>query len=116
MSHSTMRGGAARLRKSRSALTLAAVAAGAMLVGACGGGGDVAPSGATAYCDLVEVLESQDSRPSQEQLDQLVAVAPAEIRADVDLFGNAIAKDDMEAEGVGEAESRILAWEESNFD
>jgi hypothetical protein len=99
----------------RSARLVVAATAGALLLGACGGDDAADDAGdAAAYCDLVETLESQDSRPSDEQLEQLAEVAPAEIRDDVELFGNAIANDDMEAEGVGEAESNILAWEEDN--
>lgn len=98
--------------------TIAWLTLGSVLVVACGSGDDsgteAADGDATAYCEQVEVLESQDSRPTDEQLDELTAVAPPEIRADVELFGNAIRNDDMEGEGVSEAESRILAWEEEN--
>ncbi|MBW3665436.1 MAG: hypothetical protein KY469_20265 [Actinobacteria bacterium] len=105
-----------RIATGRSAGLLAAATAGTLLLGACGGDDDATGDAgdAAAYCDLVEVLESQDSRPTDEQLEQLAAVAPAEIRDDVELFGDAIANDDMEAEGVAEAESNILAWEEDN--
>ena len=100
-----------------TARALAPVLAATLLLAGCGDddastGGDGAGN-AAAYCDLVEVLEGQDSRPTEEQLDGLAAAAPTEIRADVELFGDAIANDDMEAEGVSEAESRILAWEEA---
>lgn len=88
------------------------------LIVGCGDGDDggtaTGAGDGAAYCEQVEVLESQESRPTDEQLDELVAVAPTEIRADVERFADAIRNDDMEAEGVGEAESRILAWEEEN--
>lgn len=93
------------------------VAVGLLLTG-CGAGDEAASTDgdgdAAAYCDLVEELESQDSRPTDEQLDRLVSVAPDEIESDVELFSDAISSGDMEAEGVAEAESRILAWEEQN--
>lgn len=103
----------------RSTRALVMVAASTLLLAACSGDGDdgdaVSGAGdAAAYCDLVQVLDSQDSHPTQEQFDQLVAAAPGEIRADVELFTEAIANDDMEAEGVGEAEARMLEWEEQN--
>ena len=98
--------------------TIARLTLGSVLVVGCGGGDDVgteaAAGDAAAYCEQVEVLESQDSRPTDEQIDELTTAAPPEIREDVELFGNAIRNDDMEAEGVSEAESRILAWEEEN--
>jgi iron uptake system EfeUOB component EfeO/EfeM len=88
-----------------------------LLLAGCGddSGVEAAADGdPAAYCALVEEFDSQDSAPSDEQLDELVAVAPAEIRADTERFTDAVRTGDMEAEGVAEAEARLLAWEEAN--
>lgn len=98
---------------------LASLAVSGLLLAGCGddsGGAteDADAVSASAYCDQVEVLESQDSEPTEEQLAALEQAAPEEIRADVERFNDAIRSHDMEAEGVAEAEERILAWEEEN--
>ena len=71
-------------------------------------------AGPSAYCELADELDSQDSQPTEEQLAGLVAAAPAAIRSDVEVLVEAIKSGEMESEEVAEAESRILAWEADN--
>lgn len=114
---------------SRGVRALVTLVAGTLFLAGCGDdGGTDAGSDTTAggeatgaaaddgarYCELAAELESGDSEPTDEQLDELVAAAPEEIRSDVETFTAAIRTHEMEAEGVAEAEERILAWEEEN--
>lgn len=79
----------------RSAAGMAAVL---MLLGGCGDDGEVASDedvqeeqpeqgagdDAQAYCDVARELDEQQSFPTPEQLDELVAAAPEEIKGDVE--------------------------------
>ena len=82
-------------RRWRVAASLAAMA----LLAACGGddgrdergdqaadptAGSEAGNDAAAYCEAARELDEQDSFPTVEQLDELVDIAPDEIRGDVD--------------------------------
>lgn len=76
-----------------------------------------------AYCDLVDELDQQEDFPSDDQLDELRDVAPAEIRDEVDLVADRLSEandDPQDAEQVfddpevQEAIGEIEAYEEEN--
>jgi uncharacterized Zn finger protein (UPF0148 family) len=78
-----------------------------------GGGDDLA-----AYCAKVAEFEAMDEQPSDEELDEIIDLAPEEVRDDVSTLVEAL-KADEEPEGeeldtVLEAEERITAFEEEN--
>lgn len=79
--------------------------------------GPVVAAGAEEYCQLARLLDEQESFPTVEQLDELVAVAPDEIKPDVDYvvgrFREGIeAGDPARAFGDPEVERRLEPIEE----
>jgi len=68
-------------RGGRLALVAGAMSMASLGLVACGddGGGDV-----TAYCDLSAELDTQESFPTDEQLDEIASLAPDEISEEAD--------------------------------
>jgi hypothetical protein len=74
---------------------------------------DVAAGGSVAaYCELAAELNTSFDIASDEALDELIDVAPAAIRADVETVVGALRDEDPDAEGLVDAESDITAFEE----
>lgn len=84
-----------------------------VLLAACGDDGD--DGDVAAYCDLVEELDTQQDFPSDEQLDELRDVAPAEIEDEVEFTVDRLQEDGeaaFEDPEVTDAIEDIEAYEE----
>jgi len=85
-----------------------------------GGGGDAGGDGGggedvQAYCDIAAELSEIEGEIPEEQLDQVVEVAPEEIRGDVEVVVEAIRTQDTEnADEVVAAQENLSAFEQEN--
>lgn len=103
---------------------VAVLAAGALAVtGACSGEAEVdadlsadSEGSATEYCDMAAEFDQRDSVPSDAELEAIVDVAPAEIRADVEVLVEEIQADRQDSEAAAEASENLEAWEADNCD
>ena len=88
----------------------------ALPIAACGDDddGDASAAGVERYCELQIALNEQETPPSAEQLDELIAAAPDEIKEDTRFFADAVAKGPAAYEDpkVQEAEQRLVAFDE----
>lgn len=87
--------------------------------GACGDNGEIentadGSGSAQEYCAMSAELDAADAPPTDEQLDEIVEVAPAEIKDDVRTLADAIREEDFEAEAAQEADQNLQAWEAQN--
>jgi len=98
------------VRKATVALAALALAGSGALV-ACGDddddGGDLA-----AYCELSAELDEQETFPSDEQLDEIADLAPAEIADEADLAAERLQEDGEEAFDDPEVEEAFISIEE----
>ena len=68
------------------------------------------------YCDMSAELDAAGAPPSEEQLEEIVDVAPDEIKDDVRTLADAIREEDFEAEAAQEADRNLQEWEEEHCD
>jgi nitrous oxide reductase accessory protein NosL len=104
-------------------LLLAAALSAALLV-ACGGAEDSASPQTTEvaqeadaveqYCSMSAELDAQDTPPTDEQLADIEAAAPAEIAEEVATLAEAVRTEDYDAPEAQEAEATLVAWEAEN--
>lgn len=88
----------------------------ALTLVACGGGpsDDEASGSVEAYCELSNRLNDSASGPSDEELDQLIAVAPDEIRDEVRTLVEAIQRGEFFSEEVGDADEAVSDYDAEN--
>lgn len=96
--------------RTRTAATV--VCAGALLLAACGDA-DTESASAEEYCQLAAQLNAAEQEPTEEQLDQIVDLAPAEIRDEVETLVVALRTGEF-TDQVREAEADLTDWEEEN--
>jgi hypothetical protein len=93
----------------RNRILVAIVVAPLALLGACGddddgngngNGNEEAGASTEAYCAMTEELSETDDMPSPAELEQLAAVAPPEIRDDVEAVVDALGGIEDEDEGA----------------
>ena len=92
-----------------AAVTLTALAV-ALLV-ACG---NDATAQAQEYCTLSAELDTLEGPPSEEQLSEIESLAPTEISEDVETLVEAVRQQDFDNPDVGDAEDRLIAWEDEH--
>ena len=105
----------------RRVVTAGCAALALAMTGACADDADnddvAAESGsAEEYCTMSAELDAADAPPSEEQLEEIVDVAPAEIKDDVQTLADAIREEDFEAEAAQEADRNLQEWEAEHCD
>lgn len=93
----------------RAALAFALTA---VALAGCGMGATT--TSAQEYCALSADLDAQTEPPSEEQLADIQAAAPAEIADDVATLAEAVRNQDLGGPDTAEAEQSLLAWEQEN--
>ena len=104
---------------------LAAFAAGALaLTGACAGDDANVDANIEAsaedegsveeYCDMAAELDALDGTPSDEQLDEIVELAPEEIKDDVETLARSVKEQDFDDPETEAAGNRVEEWEADN--
>lgn len=90
----------------------------ALALFAAGCGNEEAEGSVQAYCDMVASFDEQDSMPSEEQLEELKSIAPAEIAEEIALVADAMIADGTNAFGdpavAGAMGDVIEPWEEEH--
>lgn len=89
--------------------------AGALLLAAACGGAGTESASAEEYCQLAAQLDAAGQEPTEEQLDQIVDLAPAAIRDEVETLVAALGTGEF-TDQVAKAEADLTAWEEENCD
>ena len=85
----------------RPLAALAALSALLIPLAACGGDDDGGGDSIQAYCDFSAGLDGQEDFPSDEQLDELIELAPDEISDDVDFVAGRFKEENDTPEDAG---------------
>lgn len=75
------------------------------------------PDEAAAYCEKSAAIDEGEGPPGEDQIRELIEVAPPEIRPDVELFGERFIEEGVNAFGdpeIEQAVERVEEWEKEN--
>lgn len=113
-------GGSGTLRRmhlpgSRSArVVTSVVAVVALLLAGCGNDDEGDEQSIVAYCELSRTLNEADREPTEEELDQLVQLAPDEIQDEVATLVQAVESGDFDDPEIAEADQALSSFEEEH--